>query len=313
RKLTADQFRFEGKLESARRELYYYQLLKRYVDLIFPEDRFQTLALVILLVVLAVAIKGFFGFWQEPPVGSRGHRSLFDLAGRFFRGAINMDAQSFSGEGTHELMARFTNDMELLGNGLKTLFGKVIAEPLRALACVILACWISWRLTLMFLVLVPVALFILTKVGRMMKRATRRCLERMSNIYKLLQETFANIRVVKAFTREPYERRRFAAATKDYYHRSMTLVRLDALAGPIIELLGVIAIALALLAGAYLVLGKHTHILGLEMTKRPLEAETLLQLYALLAAIADPVRKRSSVATKSQTGAAASDRIFTCM
>jgi subfamily B ATP-binding cassette protein MsbA len=146
-----------------------------------------------------------------------------------------------------------------------------------------------------------------------MRKATRRLLERMSNIYKLLQETFLGIRVVKAFTREPYERRRFAAATKDYYHRSMTLVRLDAMAGPIIELLGVIAIALALLAGAYLVLGKHTHILGLEMTKRPLEAETLLQLYALLAAIADPVRKLSSVYTRMQSGGAAADRIFAYM
>src|SRR5207248_11299241 len=126
--------------------------------------------------------------------------------GRFFRKAVHGDVRGFSGEGTHELMARFTNDMELLGNGLKTLFGKVLGAPLRALACVVIACWVSWRLTLLFLVLVPVALFILTKVGRMMKRATRRCLERMSNIYKLLQETFSNIRVVKAFAREPYER-----------------------------------------------------------------------------------------------------------
>src|SRR5439155_181511 len=95
-----------------------------------------------------------------------------------------------------ELMARFTNDMELLGGGLKTMFGKVIAEPLRALACVVVACWISWQLTLMFLVLVPVALFILTKVGRTMKRASRRLLERMSNIYKILQESFSGIRII---------------------------------------------------------------------------------------------------------------------
>ena len=54
-------------------------------------------------------------------------------------------------------------DMELLGAGTKTLFGRVIAEPLRALACVAIACWISWQLTLMFLVLVPAAARALTK------------------------------------------------------------------------------------------------------------------------------------------------------
>src|SRR5207248_3750065 len=137
------------------------------------------------------------------------------------RNAIHLDVNNFGEDGTHELMARFTNDMEILGAGTKTLFGKVVAEPLRAVGCIILASWISWQLTLMFLVLVPIALFILTKVGRMMKRATRRLLERMSHIYKHLQETFLGIRVVKAFTREPYERRRFASATRDYYHKSM--------------------------------------------------------------------------------------------
>src|SRR6516225_11353084 len=106
----------------------------------------------------------------------------------------------------------------------------------------------------MFLVLVPIAAFILSKVGRLMKRATRRLLERMANLYKILQETFQGIRVVKAFTMEPYERRRFCTATKEYYHRAMMVVNIDALADPIIEVLGVAAVAAALLAGCHLVL-----------------------------------------------------------
>jgi ATP-binding cassette subfamily B protein/subfamily B ATP-binding cassette protein MsbA len=163
---------------------------------------------------------------------------------------------------------------------------------------------------MLFLVLVPLALFILTKVGRIMKRATRRLLERMSNIYKILQESFLGIRVVKAFTMEPYERRRFHVATKDYYHKAMRLVIIDSLASPIIELLGVAAVALALIAGAYLVLQKERYLLGMQMTSKGMDAEELLQLYAFLAAIADPVRKLSSVYTRIQSGAAASDRIF---
>lgn len=310
RKVTSALVTIESRLESARTDLYRYQLGKKYIDKLFPDDPFATLALVIGLVVLAVAIKGFFEFWQETLVGSVVNLSLRDLRNRFFRRAVHLDVQSFSGEGSHELMARFTNDMELLGGGLKTLFGRMIAEPLRALACVVIACWISWQLTLMFLVLVPIALFILTKVGRVMKKASRHCLEKMSSIYKILQEAFVGIRVVKAFTREPHERHRVATAVNDYYHKSMRLVRLDALAGPIIELLGVAAIALALLAGAYLVLGRHMEMWGIPMLTHPLEAESLLQLYALLAAIADPVRKLSSVYTKIQSGAAAADRVF---
>ena len=128
-------------------------------------------------------------------------------------------------------MARFTNDMEILGTGQKMLLGRVIAEPLRAIACVVLACWISWQLTLMFLVLVPFALYALVRVGRAMKRATRRLLERMSDIYKILQETFMGIKIVKAFTSEARERRRFRKATREYYKKAMlvaaTLAELD--------------------------------------------------------------------------------------
>ena len=165
-------------------------------------------------------IKCFFEFAQESLVGSVVNLSLFDLRNRFYRNVIHLDVDQFSEQGTSELMARFTNDMESLGAGVKTLFGKVVAEPLRALACILIACFISWQLTLMFLILVPIAALVLAEVGRLMKRATRRLLERMSSIYKILQESFQGIRVVKAFTMEPYERRRFRAATKDYYHKS---------------------------------------------------------------------------------------------
>jgi ATP-binding cassette subfamily B protein/subfamily B ATP-binding cassette protein MsbA len=300
----------ESQLDAARTELWRNQLAKKYIDRCFPSDRFETLAWVIGLVVLAVGIKGIFEFGQESLVGSVVNLSLLDLRNRFYRNALHLDMGSYGDHGSSELIARFTNDMEMLGNGQKTLFGKIVAEPLRALSCILIASWISWRLTLMFLVLVPIAAFILTRVGRIMKRATRRLLERMSNIYKILQETFQGIRVVKAFTTEPYERRRFSAATRDYYKKAMLVVNLDAAASPVIELLGVAAVAGALLAGAYLVLSKKLELFGLPMTSQPLEAASLLQLYALLAAIADPVRKLSSVFTRLQSGAAAADRIF---
>jgi ATP-binding cassette subfamily B protein/subfamily B ATP-binding cassette protein MsbA len=303
--------KLESGIATATRKLNWYRIGEFYVSKCLPTDRFYTLAWVIGLVVLAVAVRGFFEFWQESLVGSVVNLSLFDLRNRFYRNVIHLDVSHFSEEGTHELMARFTNDMELLGTGLKTLYGKVIAEPLRALACVVVACFISWQLTLMFLVLVPLAGFILTKVGRIMKRATRKLLERISTIYKILQETFQGIRVVKACTMEPHERRRFFTATKDYYHKAMWVVTLDALAGPIIELLGVAAIAGALLTGAYLVVRGEDHLFGQRMSEQPLTYVQLLQLYVFLAAIADPVRKLSSVYTRIQSGAAAADRIFT--
>ncbi|HLJ96915.1 MAG TPA: ABC transporter ATP-binding protein [Gemmataceae bacterium] len=313
RDVTLRMHKLESDLRSASFESYVYQLIKWRCVRFLPEDPFETLVWVMSLVVFGVLIRGIFEFWQESLVGSVVNLSLFDLRNRLYRNVIHLDVNNFSEEGTGELMARFTNDMETLGNGLKTLFGKVVAEPLKAIVCVLLACWFSWQLTLMFLVLVPVAAFILMKIGRLMKRATRRLLERMSSIYKILQESFQGIRVVKAFTMEPYERRRFCSATKDYYHKAMWMVNLDALTDPIIEFLGLAAIAGGLLAGAYLVLRNATNVFGIPLTSRNMTHESLFNLFVLLASIADPVRKLSSVYTRIQSGAAAADRIFAFM
>lgn len=310
RDLANDLLKLESKQQAARAAIYWYQVLRKYIHALLPDDCYRTLACVIGMVLVGVAFKCFFEFAQESLVGSVVNLSLFDLRNRFYRNVIHLDVDQFSDAGTAELMARFTNDMESLGTGIKTLFGRVVAEPLRALSCIIMACCISWQLTLLFLILVPIAGFILYRVGRLMKQASRRLLERMSSIYKILQESFIGIRVVKAFTMEPYERRRFCGATKDYYHKSMMVVNIDAIADPIIEMLGVAAVAGALLAGSYLVLEKQTHLLGLRMMSQPLEPESLLQLYILLAAIADPVRKFSSVFTRMQSACAAADRIF---
>jgi ATP-binding cassette subfamily B protein/subfamily B ATP-binding cassette protein MsbA len=313
RDLTRKIASLEGDLRSANAALYLYRIADWYSSLYLPLDPFKTLVWILVFVVVGVAVKGFFEFWQESLVGSVVNLSLFDLRNHLYRNVIHLDVNNFSEEGTHELMARFTNDMEVLGAGTKTLFGKVVAEPLKALVCIVIACWFSWQLTLMFLVLVPIAVFVLNKVGRLMKRATRRLLERMSSIYKILQETFTGIRVVKAFTMEPYERRRFCSATKDYYHKAMWVVNLDALASPVVDVLGMAAIVGALLVGAYLVLEQKDSLFGLKMTSEPMKHESLLQLYALLASIADPVRKLSSVYTRLQSGAAAADRIFAFM
>src|SRR5262249_50503345 len=153
----------------------------------------------------------------------------------------------------------------------------------------------------------PIAGLVLYRVGRIMRQATRRVLEKVSNIYKILQESFQGIRIVKSYTMEAYERRRFRSATRDHRHRAQRVVVMEALTDPVIEVLGVSAVALALLAGSYLVLTKHTHLFGMRMTSQPLEPESMLQLYILLAAIADPVRKLSSVFTRLQSGFAASD------
>ena len=290
--------------------LYRFQLLKKFVINQLPADRFATFLWIIAAVIVGVFIKGIFEFLQDSLVGSAMNRTLFDLRNLFFRRTIHQDVRQLAAASTPELMARFTNDLEQLGNGLKVLYGRMVVEPLKMIGCIIVACWMSWQLTLVFAVLIPLSAFVLMKISRMMRRAARKVLERMSAIYKILREVFDGIRAVKAFTREPHERRRFRRATEEYYRKAMRVIYIDAFANPMMELLGVGAVTLALAAGTYLVVTGKTDIFGIRMTAHPLGFEALIQLYAFLAAIADPVRKLSSVYTKLQAGGAAANRVF---
>ncbi len=310
RAISTDLLRLETKLRTARSSLWWLQKLRQLIYGFLPDDCFRTLVIIIGLALCGVTLKCFFEFIQESLVGSIVNRSIYDLRNRFYRNAVHLDVSQFNDQGSTELMARLTNDMESLAAGLKMLFGKIVAEPLRVISCVVIACMISWQLTLLFLILVPIAALLLFRIGRIMRQATRRVLERMSNIYKILQESFQGIKVVKAYTNEAYERRRFRAATRDYCQKAQKVVTIEALADPIIEVLGVASVAMALLVGSYLVLTRETHIFSMRMTNSPLEPEAMLQLYILLAAIADPVRKLSSVFTRMQSAFAASNRIF---
>jgi subfamily B ATP-binding cassette protein MsbA len=311
--VLGNQAREENKLSAAKSRQYWQRIGQHYIIKLLPSDRFETLVWILLFVIIAVIMKGLFDFWQESLVGSIVGLTIFDLRNRFFRETLKQDVTQFTQQGTHQLMARFTNDMETLATGMKTLYGKVVAEPLKAIVCIVIACLISWRLTMVFMIIVPLALFLMSKVAVYMKRAGRKVLDTMTNLYKILQESFTSIKVVKAFTMERYERRRLLLSGKHYYKQSMRVVNLEALSGPVMETLAAVAIALALLVGGYLVIESQTEVLGLKLMDQPPHWMTLIQLYFFLVAIAEPVRKLSNVYNKLQSAAAASDRIFEFM
>lgn len=310
RKLTQRLAKIERENAHYGTWIYRYQLLKAKVIRHLPEDRFETILWIMAAVVVGVFLRGIFEFVHETIVGNVTFRTLFDLRNAFFRRAVRQDVRQLAGTGTTDLMARFTNDTEQVGVGLKVLFGKMVGEPLKAVACLVAACCISWQLTLVFVLLVPVAGYILVRVAKMMRRAVKKVLEQMSAMYKLVRETFDSIRVAKAFTRESRERRKFRAASRDYLRKAMRMIYIDAATGPIFEVLLVLAVGLALASGTYLVVSGNTHIWGMRMTSEPLTFPMLLQLYAFLVATADPVRRLSSVYTKLQAGEAAATRVF---
>ncbi len=296
--------------QAEQRAVAFYRWLAPLARRYLPGDRFGTLILVVLLLIAGTALKSVFLVLHSILAARFAQLGAFELRKLFFRRALRMDVASFRRDGITDLMSRFTHDMAAVTAGLEYLAGRLIREPLKMIACLAGAALICWRLLLVSLLVAPVALLVIRWLARMLKRANRRAMEKMAELYGTLEEAFRGISIVKAFTMEPYERKRFHVTSKQYFRNAMRIARYDAAVHPATELLGIGTICIGLLAGAWLVFGQQTHLFGIRMSARPLDIASLALFYGLLAGAADPIRKLSDAFSRLQRAAAAADRIY---
>ncbi|MDX1964115.1 MAG: ABC transporter ATP-binding protein [Pirellulales bacterium] len=275
-----------------------------------PSDKFQTLLAIMMVLLAGTILKNVFLVFDSILVDRLTMLVMTDLRKKFFRRTLRLDLANFSESKTSDLLSRFTNDMDALYAGIQTLLGRAVREPLKMIVCLAGAAFVCWRLLLLSLVFAPIMGFLINRLAQSLKRANRRAMEEIAALFGILGETFGNIKVVKAFTRERHERLRFHRNNKEIFKRGMKIARYDALIHPLTEMMGISAICLGILAGAYLVLNQETHIFGIRMTDRPLSLSSLLIFYGLLVGTTDPARKLSDVFGRLQRAMAAGDRIY---
>ena len=300
----------EAELETEASALKAYQRAKPYIDKYLPNDPFRTLVLICCLLAIGTLIKDGFLVANNVLVARLAQLATFDLRKKFFRRTLRMDLATFGEDGTADLMSRFTNDMKQIAGGLESLFGKLIREPLKMFACLAIAACICWRLLLLTMIVTPVAAILIRWLAKMLKRANRRAMEETAVMYTTLEETFRSIKIVKAFASEQHERKHFYDNNKRYYQKAMRIARYDSLTHPMTEVLGMVTISLAMIAGAWLILSRETSLFGIPMSNRVLTRGAMLTFYALLAGMADPLRKMSDIFSNLQGGFAAADRVF---
>lgn len=307
------QARKQENLSNAARQLMVMSWIKENLLPYLPDDKFNLLAIILLMLLAATIFKGLCTIVQDVLIGSVVELSVMGIRKDCFRRVLAMDYQSISLQGTPGLMARFTNDINIMSSGLELLGGKVVREPLKAIVCLMSAFYVNWQLTTLSLLLAPPTAFVFHRIGRLLKRASHRSMESMSRIYKILEETFDSAKVVIAFNGAIRHRRRFHREHKNYYSRAIKIVELDALTSPTIEMMGMLAAFMAVLPGAYLVLRDTTSIWGIKLSSTHMTIGELGVLYAFLAGILDPARKLSTTYSRLKRSGAAAERIFGLM
>jgi ATP-binding cassette, subfamily B, bacterial MsbA len=275
-----------------------------------PTTPFGTLLAVCLFVLVITLVKALFRIWNSIAVTRLGSLIGYDLRMDFYRTVLRLDMANFTESGRGDLMNRCTTDLNSITQGVQRLFGQALLEPLKVLVCFCIAAWISWQLLLLTIIIAPAAGYSIHWLGKALKRTHKKAMQELSMIYENLSETLGGIKLIKSFTMEPAERNKFHQAAKTYYQRQMRIAIYDALVSPLVETLGIAIVLVASVMGGYLVLGQHTHILGIEISEIALTHGDMSIFFAMLAGMSDPARRLSGEFSNVQQAVAAADRVY---
>ena len=287
-----------------------YRSIQPLVQRMTPASALGTLAFIVSIVLVGTLLKNLFLGANLVLVERLAQSVTLELRRKFFHRTLKLDLGTLGEDHSSDLMARFTHDMNGVATALNSLYGRSVREPLKMLACLIGASFICWRLLLLSLLAAPLAAVFIGLLARSIKRANRRAMEEMNRMYGVLSEVIGGIDVVKAYTMEQHECRRFEDTSQRYMSRLMKIMTYNALLRPTTELMGMGTICVAILAGGYLVLNQQTELLGITIATRPLDRGALMTFFALLIGASDPARKLADVYGVIQRGVAACDRIF---
>ena len=266
-----------------------------------PRGAYATLVYIILFLCVCTAIKLSSLLANMLLVQFISERTAVELRAIFFRKALHLDLDSFGENGSADLTARLTNDIALVASGITVLLGRLIREPLKMIVCIGGAAYQCPRLLLLVLVVVPVVALVMQHLSRAIRRASRRAMEEMSQLYGMLTDSFSGIRVIKAFNAQAFERARFSRGTNAYFLKSMKVAFYNTLARSSSEMLGMVTVSLGVLAGGYLVLTGEMHLLGMRICEQPLGRGQVLLFFGFLIGASDPARKLSDVWAVSYT------------
>jgi ABC-type multidrug transport system fused ATPase/permease subunit len=158
--------------------------------------------------------------------------------------------------------------------------------------------WIDRNLTLVFLCGAPFFLYVINKLGRKIKRATKKSLLAWAEMLGKLKEALGAVKVIKVYNRQEYEGESFTMINRRLLKRQLRIAKVDSATDPLMETLGMMAGSVCLIFGAHWVY---------RGTVQPADFFTLL---ILLGATADSIRRMSDVWNKIQQANAAAERVY---
>ncbi len=263
-----------------------------------PQSAFGGLMVIFACIMVLMVLGSCARFTHQYCAVTVSFRSVMNVRRMIFQRLVHVPWLTASESGTADKMSRVVRDSAQLAAGFNALTSRALRDLLQGCAMLLVAVFMNWQLTLIFLIGFPIIGFLLYRFGRTIRKASRRALKQMGNMLAALQEALQALTVVKVHQAEGYERRRFNRINRRVYQLEMKARVARALSSPTVE-----SIALTGFMGVTLVAAYYTFVLG------KAEPKEILFVLLPLGAAGAAFRPLANLNSDLQTAAAAAERL----
>ena len=205
----------------------------------------------------------------------------------------------FSEERKGDVLARITGDVGEVENSVMSSLDLLLKNPILIFVYLGSMLVISWQLTLFVFLVLPVAGFIMGRVGKSLKRTSLEAQNQWGQLISQVEETLGGLRIVKAFTAEEFVDKRFRDSNEEYRQTVIGVNRRQLLAHPVSELLGTATIAIVLWYGGSLILNRDSSI----------DASTFIYYLVIFYSLINPLKDLSKGAYAIRRGMGSMERV----
>ncbi len=249
-------------------------------------------------VFITFMAKGFASYGQSLLMSFVGLRIIADNQTRLYRHLIGMDLGFFHSMPSGRLVSRFLvdiNHMRVAVSNALTGFGKDMLSLIGLVSVMFIQ---DWQLALMAFFVFPAAVYPIVRLGRRMRKVTANTQEETGLFTAILDQSFAGIRVVKAYGMEPYETTRVSGLVERIFALTIKSARIRALSSPIMETLGGTAVSVVIVYGGYRVIHQN------------LDPGSFFSFITALLLAYEPMKRLANLNASLQEGLAGAQRLF---
>ena len=273
-------------------------LIKDLLDKIFMEKNVFFLNLLPVVIVVVFLVKAIFYYVYSIILEKAGQSIIRDLRVQIFEHIHRQPLSFFHANPTGTLISRVISDVTLMQQAVSNALIGILRDFFQVIFLLGMVFFLNWKLAMFSFVILPIAAFPIVKFGRIFRRLSTRTQEETANVSNMLYETITGNRIVKAFSMEHYEGRRFSDQVNRLFSVIIQDARFRSMQHPLMELIGGIAIALIVWFG------------GNEVIKGTSTAGTFFAFLLALIAAYEPVKGVSRINSTIQQGLAAATRVF---